>query len=426
MAVIKEHGIYFLTGTLRSGKGLTAVSKIQEILLDGRKVATNRDLKLEHLLPANNKTANVIRLPDKPNIKDLENIGLGYDHDDPEHYDETKFGLLDLDELATFFNARSWNDKGRKEVIDWLLMSGKKRWILMLTIQDLELLDKQIKAALAGQFIVRCKSLSKYSIPVLSPLYKLFTGRPLTLPKSYLAVVKIGQEKRSHVYDRWLHIGTSLYNAYNTSQVYLDRESLHATQLCTMLSPWYIKGRYLPKKDIHYYRKIISSKLEYLVYASLLAFTTSSVAFGFSLYNSFTSKTEQVLVLQSHVAKLESNFLEKFPKIPEVQKIEKIACTDIDANKYSQFYISGSYSTPKGRQYMLSNNEKVFKTTEFFPRTSRIKSINKCALTVVIDNCTYDFDCNQKLDISVTTARGDADIESSDGGLLNSVTSSLF
>lgn len=407
MTVIKEHGIYFLTGSLRSGKGLTAVSKIKEVLLDGRRVATNMDLKLENMLGPMNKTANVLRLPDHPTVEDLEAMGLGYEHDDPEHYDESKFGLLALDELATFLNARTWNDKGRKAFIDWLLMSGKKRWILMMTIQDLELLDKQIKAALASQYVVKCKSLSKYSIPLLSPIFKLFTGRPLTLPKSYLGVVKVGTDVRAVTHDTWWHFGTQLYSAYNTAQVYLDREHSQAKMLCTMLPPWYIKGRYLPKKDISYYRAIISKNLEYVAVASVAGVIFSVSSFLVTLVSSFSAKATQIEQLQRQVVHL-SQAVEKIPSValPDAVHDEEIINCD-DESRFDHFYINGSYRTPKGIQYLITDNSISYRTTELLSYGAKIRGAGNCSLTVLIDNCSYSLNCDSSVALPVSPARAD-------------------
>ena len=59
----------------------------------------------------------VIRIPDKPSLNDLLVIGTGN-----TSYDESRNGLLVLDECGTWFNSRSWGDKDRQPVIDWFYM----------------------------------------------------------------------------------------------------------------------------------------------------------------------------------------------------------------------------------------------------------------------------------------------------------------
>src|ERR1700693_4668196 len=100
--------IYVVTGKLGNGKTLLAVSRIQAALREGRRVATNLDLTLEEMLPARNKTARAIRVPDKPTVGDLVALGQG-----ANVLDESRYGLLVLDELGAWLNARQWNDKGR-------------------------------------------------------------------------------------------------------------------------------------------------------------------------------------------------------------------------------------------------------------------------------------------------------------------------
>jgi len=391
---ISEHGIYFLTGSLRSGKGLTAVSKIQEHLLDGRRVATNMDLKLEGLVSPLNKTTDVIRLPDKPNVHDLENIGLGYDHEDPEHYDESKFGLLVLDELATFLNSRTWNQKGRKEFVDWLLMSGKKRWILIFTIQDLELLDKQVKASLASQYIVHCKSMSKYAVPIISPFCKLLTGKPLTLPKFYLAIVKIGMDRNAPVNDRWVTKGTALYSGYNTAQVYLERDHPDSIQLCTMLPPWYTHGRYIIKKDLEYYRKLFTNKIEYLVVPCLVGVFLSFLAFSISLFTSFTSKVDQIETMQNQMSLMRTIINEKLPsQLSSQPDISHVSCDRFEENKYQGFYIKGSYSTPNGMEYFLTNGIDSIKTKTMRKSGMGLISKGQCSFALFKGECSISFDC---------------------------------
>src|SRR5690349_9318508 len=119
-----------VTGKLGAGKSLVCVGKIQDYLMAGRRVATNLDLYLERLLPSRARKVQCVRLPDKPTAADLELLGSG--NDTP---DESQNGLIVLDELGTWLNARQWGDKERQPVIDWLLHSRKKGWDVMFIVQ---------------------------------------------------------------------------------------------------------------------------------------------------------------------------------------------------------------------------------------------------------------------------------------------------
>lgn len=114
--------VYFVTGTLGCGKTLCTVGKIRDYLEQGRRVATNLDINLEAFTKPDSKVS-ILRVPDKPTLYDLQGIGLGC-----EESDESKYGLLVLDELGTWFNSRNWRDKGRGEVIDWFRHARKLHW----------------------------------------------------------------------------------------------------------------------------------------------------------------------------------------------------------------------------------------------------------------------------------------------------------
>src|SRR5262245_55548026 len=101
--------VYFVTGKLGAGKTLAAVGRIRDAIWNKRRVATNLDLFMEHLCGPQSRTT-ITRLPDKPRLCDLEALGYGCEEAD---YTGKRFGLIVLDELGSWFNSRSWNDKER-------------------------------------------------------------------------------------------------------------------------------------------------------------------------------------------------------------------------------------------------------------------------------------------------------------------------
>lgn len=106
------HGGFFITGELGEGKTLCAVGRIRDYLKRGRPVATNINLNLEYLVGRNNTTSRVYRLPDHPTKDDFLIIGRGN-----KTKDENLNGLVVLDELGTWLNARTWNDKNRQALL---------------------------------------------------------------------------------------------------------------------------------------------------------------------------------------------------------------------------------------------------------------------------------------------------------------------
>ena len=178
--------VYVVTGKLGAGKTLVAVGKIKDKLNQGCKVATNLDLNLDKLIGEKAKATRCYRIPDKPVLADLESIGTGTDS-----YDENKNGLLVLDECGTWFNARSWNDKSRQDVINWFLHARKLGWDIIFLIQDLSIMDKQARVALA-EHVVYCRRMDRVAVPFIGSLYSLFVGSKMPMPKVHLGIVKYG------------------------------------------------------------------------------------------------------------------------------------------------------------------------------------------------------------------------------------------
>ena len=227
--------VYFITGKLGSGKTLVSVGKIRDALREGRKVATNLDLRLEHLAGKQAKKATVYRLPDKPVAHDMFALGSGN-----TSYDEEKNGLIVLDECGTWFNSRDWQDKSRKALIDWLLHARKLGWDILFIIQDVSMIDKQARKSIC-EHVVYCRRLDRLAIPVLDMLAKLVRKKGIPKPKLHLAIVKYGDLPNSLTVDKWLYRGTDLYPCYDTKQAFIDD---YPHSLYQVLPPYYSHGRY--------------------------------------------------------------------------------------------------------------------------------------------------------------------------------------
>lgn len=227
--------VYFVTGKLGSGKSLAAVGRIRDYLHRGSPVATNLDIRLEKMFGEKAKRACVYRVPDKPGIDDLNAIGIGN-----ASYDESKNGLLVLDECGTWFNSRQWADKERQQVINWFLHARKLGWDIIFIVQNIQIVDKQARLTMA-EHVVYCRRLDKMTIPFLSIIWKLFTGSPLHLPRMHVASVRYGDQPTSLIVDRWWYLGLDLYDCYDTKQVFSDFYPHSTYQL---LPPWYAIGRY--------------------------------------------------------------------------------------------------------------------------------------------------------------------------------------
>lgn len=230
----------FVTGKLGQGKTLVSVSRIKERLERGCLVATNCDIFLHKMFNLTTDKPRVIRIPDKPTLFDLEMIGSGYDQS--KGYDESKNGLLVLDECGTWFNARNWQDKTRAGVNNWLLHVRKLGWDVLLIVQDISIVDSQARDALTAG-VARCKRMDKLRIPIIGAFTSMI-GFEIRPPKMHIARV---EDDLGLTLDRWLYKGTDLYKAYDTRQQF-QADYPHATH--SILTPWHLYGRYhRPSKD---------------------------------------------------------------------------------------------------------------------------------------------------------------------------------
>jgi len=206
--------VYFVTGKLGCGKTLCTVGKIRDYLEQGRRVATNLDINLAAMTKPESMVS-ITRVPDKPALYDLEAIGMGC-----EEEEESKYGLLVLDELGTWFNSRNWRDKGRGDVIDWFLHARKKHWDIFFIVQNLDSLDGQLVNALCEHLVV-CARTDRLKIPFIGSALKTL-GVQAMLPKIHIAKVYYGQNASAMAVDRWWYRGRDLYSAYNTAQIFDD------------------------------------------------------------------------------------------------------------------------------------------------------------------------------------------------------------
>ena len=252
--------VYAITGKLGSGKGKAAIDQIRRYLTDGKRVATNCDVFLEHLMPDRNKGI-VIRVPDKPSAADLYMIGSGnrFIQFDPildctraaitakapspkllQGFDEHHNGALLLDECGSWLNTRNFQDKGRAEMLEWAIHARKYGWDIFFIMQNISQVDKQLRDSLL-EYVVRLNRLDRMKVPLLSPAISLLTAGASSgsMPRLHIGVVRLGASPDGLVADRWYFRGDDLNNAYNTTQVFSDAYP-HGTH--SLLSSWHLSA----------------------------------------------------------------------------------------------------------------------------------------------------------------------------------------
>lgn len=243
-------GVSFVTGKLGSGKGKYAVMRLREAaVLEGRRIAGNVDLNLDKFA-AKKAKVRYIRVPDKPTAHDLNALG----HGNPESYDEDRNGLLVLDELGTWFNSRSFQDRERAPVLDWLIHARKHGWDVLLICQNEIQIDKQAREAL-GEVFVRCMAMHKLKVPVLGSILELFSRRISRLPRFHIASIRVGSGGSSFVTERVWYRGDHLHPMYDTRQIFkADPDSATFTQL----SPFYFSG--LPEANRSFFQRLFKPR----------------------------------------------------------------------------------------------------------------------------------------------------------------------
>lgn len=237
--------VYVVQGKLGTGKGKYCVGKMKQALAEGRRVATNFDLRLEHLTAHSNRIT-ATRVPDKPNAQDLDDIGHGNNGD---HYDEERNGVLVLDELGSWLNSRSFASPERAALLDWLIHARKKGWDVYLIVQSVDMIDKQVRVGLA-EYMVKCIRADKIKLPIVGPVL----GKYGRFPKFHIAQVSMADVPGITIDRDWFK-GTDLHDAYDTLQIFRDwhrdpKDPRFHTETYagpySYLSAWHLKGRHQP------------------------------------------------------------------------------------------------------------------------------------------------------------------------------------
>lgn len=163
--------IYVYTGTPASGKTLHAVREV--LNQDKRNFPTiiNFEINVDALRYPEN-----VYFP-KGAIKPEHLINFSRWYCAARGYSRPNEGeiLLVIDEAQTVFNSRAWNEAGRKEWITFFSQHRKYGFDIILITQNIEMLDKQIRALVEYNVVHRSV---KYFIgnKMLHFFLKLFMG----------------------------------------------------------------------------------------------------------------------------------------------------------------------------------------------------------------------------------------------------------
>jgi len=364
--------IYIVTGKLGGGKTLAAVSKINSAISDGRRVATNLDLSLLALPAVTRSTrqVDVQRVPDRPTADHIRSIGFGIRgvhslSEARQAYQENKFGILVLDECGTWLNSREWQEEGRRDLINFLLHIRKHLWDVYLIIQDVSMLDKQARKALA-EHVVYCRRMDRIAIPFLGTVVGWFTGDRVKLPKFHLAIVKYGDQPQSITVDKWWFRGNDLYDAYDTTQVFLDD---YPHGLYSVLPPWYQYRRSLTEWD---WKKYMRLTHVYLRQYSRTMLATAGVLLGAALAAAFSP--DPAPPEPQPVEAMDITSVQEFVGSSAADAHELAEPKLIDMLRFDSFY-SGVGQT---EEVFLTNGVKKFDTFTLGAMGYRLSKTGNC------------------------------------------------
>lgn len=373
---------YFVTGKLGNGKSLVSVARIQEKMKSGCRIATNIDLNLESMSSKYCRDINVIRIPDKPCLADLTAIGKG-----TESYDESKNGLLCLDECGSWFNSRNWQDKQRAAVNDWFRHARKLGWDVILIVQDISLIDAQARDALS-EHVVFCKRMDNMRIPLITPLFGMI-GIPLKFPKMHIARVVLGVNQADLLADRWIYKGTHLYSAYDTKQIFSPSNDFGSHSL---LTPWHLNRLQLTKRNREFFMRLTKIYFKKLK-APLSIFAGILLGIGVS-YGMTVKANDDFYVeytkLQEGIKKFESlEIPENVPSEPVPNERLKVL-NGLKIVGYSD--ISGS------RSYDLITSgaegiETVFISSIDLSKSFSVQPVSPCHVRIGFDGQNQDIFC---------------------------------
>lgn len=373
---------YFVTGKLGNGKTLSCVGRIRDKLRAGCMVATNIDIDLIAMFGARTDKPRVIRVPDKPTVDDLEKIGNAN-----LTYDESKNGLLVLDECGTWFNSRNWQDKTRQAVNNWFLHARKLGWDVLLIVQDISIVDSQARDALS-EHTVFCKRVDNVAIPFIGTLYKSLTGSRLRLPRIHMARVVYGNTPDAILSDRWVYRGNDLFACYDTKQAFLADYS-HGVY--SQLTPWHLKGRYQRPRDKEFYMRM--TKIWWKRFKSpvalavgvLLGVSMAATAAFASLYHDLKNQPQPVAAVSAEKSEPE--------KKPEYDFLDGANIT-IAMNLFDGEKTRFSFRVTKAGQYSVLE-ERQLQMIGY-----RAYRVDDCLVMLVGHNTRRYVQCNGSMNAS--------------------------
>lgn len=230
--------ITLLYGQPGTGKSTLATGLALDYLQAGRHVAANFPIDAA---PASNSRSGKLAdawvevIPARPSFEALMALGVGWRAKE-DYLREDRNGLLIIDEAGPWLNSRTWADKQRAEIIDWMLHSRKRGWDIVLIAQAPGLLDKQVREAVIEGY-ARCRRLDRLKIAGVH------------MPRVHIALCRYGLDPNAPLLERWVYRGTLEHKCFQSYALF-SGENTDAGSYCTLpprLTKW--AGRLSPVEE---------------------------------------------------------------------------------------------------------------------------------------------------------------------------------
>lgn len=372
---------YVVTGTRGSGKGAYSVLRIKEALEEGRRVATNMQLFMNHI--GDDETHyNVSRLPDFPTGNFLYQLGKAYEFDSnkPETMDASKEGLMILDEAFLYLSTAKHKDFDA--LVKYLVLSRKLGWNILIVCQNKDQLQDTIYRSLADKLII-CRDNVNFRIPYLTNILNKL-GFDSFIKDSHSAFIFSGRSELDDVEEEVPFKNRPHRLSYATGQLFTDQSEYLSDKFVDMravytyLPSLYLSGNYFIQKLDTQKQKILTTYNK-----DLPAMATKSKGFDTAFKIKIGLLLGGVLVYMYFSSPMDNKFLKQ--AIGDTSDVSQQVMPTQQVIPTQQALSVPSQSAPVNDVNLYNNDFVAQLFANYRPRLTAYMSSEKHGTTAIID-----------------------------------------